>query len=518
MSNNRSLHNHSIDNKRIAKNTGMLYIRQLFVLSLALYTSRLTLQVLGETDFGIYAVVGGLTALISVLTNSMSGSTLRFLTFELGRGDVERVRAVYSTAMFIHLFVAVILIVLAETVGLWFFYHKLTIPVERMEVAFWVYQLSVFTCALAICNVPNTATVTAHEDMGAFAALSMLDAVLKLSAVGLLFLLSWDKLLFYALFLAAIQTMDVLVYIVICKRRYRESRMQYSMDRPLAKKMFGFAGWTIVYNLSTTGFIQGVNVLLNMFFGPILNAAYTVAMQAYSGIRSFCSGFQLASNPQIVKLYSTGEYAELHKLVMTTCKISFFLILLMSLPFMVNSEYVLSLWLKNVPPHANAFFCLLLVFAYIDVFAYPMDVAAQATGKIKRYNLLSSLAIISVLPLAYVAFKLGAIAESIYMIAIAMSGCGLLIRLYLLSRLIGLCKRDFMVKVFLRSVAVALLSYIVPCVLRMYIGKGLPNLLLSFCVSFISVAVFVYALGLNGGERLMVRQMVAKTYRKVAGR
>lgn len=490
-----------INNKRIVKNTGLLYVRQLFVLFIALYTSRLILQVLGETDFGIYSVVGGITALLSVLVNSMSGSTQRFLTFELGKGDIGRLRKIYSTAKIIHIAIAMLLFIFAETVGVWFLYNQMTIPAERIGVAFWVLQISVLTCMINISNVPNSAIVIAHEDMDIFAVIAIMDAVLKLCAVMPLFVISWDKLLYYAISLFLVQTINVVIYVAYAHRKYEEATWRYTLDKSLLKRMSSFAGWTVVYNLSTTGFTQGVNLLLNMFFGPLLNAAYTVAMQAYSGIRSFCSSFQLAATPQIVKLYSSGEYEEMHKLVIRASKMSFFLIFCLSLPFLVNIDFVLELWLKDVPAHTRNFFILLFVFAYFDVFAYPMDMAAQATGKIKRYNLITSLLMIAVLPVAYVAFRFGAIAESVYFVAIVMALFGILVRIQFLVRLIGLRRRLFFVKVLLRSFLTVVVTLPVVIITNRVMPYSYLGIALFFVLSFLLSATIVYAIGLERTEK-----------------
>ncbi len=498
------------NNRRIARNTGLLYLRQLFVLGLALYTSRLTLQVLGETDFGIYAAVGGITALMGVLINSMSGSTQRFLTFELGKGDIGRLRKIYSTAKIIHVAIAMLLFIFAETVGVWFLYNYMTIPAERIDVAFWVFQISILTFMINICNVPNSAIVIAHEDMGMFAVLAIMDAILKLFAVMLLFVISWDKLLYYALFLFIIQAINVVIYVTYAHRKYEEATWRYTLDKSLLKSMSSFAGWTIVYNLSTTGFTQGVNLLLNMFFGPLLNAAYTVAMQAYSGIRSFCSSFQLAATPQIVKLYSSGEYKEMHKLILRASKISFFLIFCLSLPFLVNADFILELWLKEVPAHTRNFFILLLVFAYFDVFAYPMDMAAQATGKIKRYNLTTSLFMIAALPIIYIAFRFGAIAESAYFVAIIMALLGILVRIHFLARMIGLRCRQFFVKVFLRSFLTVAVSLAAVIIMNSVMPDSYFGITLSFALSFLLSSATVYAIGLERAERQFFLNIIHK--------
>ena len=252
------------DKKRIFKNTSLLYVRQLFTLTLSLYTSRLTLQVLGADDFGIYAAVGGFTSLLSILTSSMAGSGQRFLTFELGKGNEEQLRKIFNTFLLLTYVLSFLLLLLAETVGLWFVDNYLTIPIERMNVAIWVYQLSILTCIINILNAPYNSVIVAHEDMGKFALFSIVDAVLKLAFVAILFIVPWDKLLGYAIFLIGIQVLDRVIMSIYCHYKYQETHWQLSYDRILINRMTGFAGWTLLSNLSVMGFAQGVNVLLNI--------------------------------------------------------------------------------------------------------------------------------------------------------------------------------------------------------------------------------------------------------------
>lgn len=489
------------DNKRIVKNTLLLYIRQFFTLGLSLYTSRLTLNVLGVTDFGIYAAVGGITALLSILTSSMSTTTQRFMTFELGKKDNEKLNRVYITSIQIYILFSVLLFILGETIGLWFISNKLTIPAERLEIAIYVFHFSLLICILNVLNIPNQAAIIAHEDMGTFALFSITDATFKLVSVLILFWISWDKLLIYAVFLFLIQLINRIASIVYCHYNYTFIKYRNIFDKSLAKEMFSLAGWNIVSNISVMGFIQGVNILLNIFFGPILNAAYTVAMQAYSGIRSFCSSFQLASNPQIIKSYSTGDYERMHSLLITVCKMSFFLIFFLSLPFAINAEAILELWLGKVPKHATAFFILLLLYAYFDVFAYPMDVAAQATGKIKKYNILISLTTLTTLPIGYLLYLSGAIPETIYIVAIIMSIVGLMVRITILSNLILMNKIIFLKQVILRSFGVGLLSSILPLIVSFLIPNTIYRVILTFLLSFLASGSMIYLIGLTSNER-----------------
>lgn len=493
--------------RRIAKNTMLLYVRQLFTLALSLYTSRLTLQVLGANDFGIYAAVGGFTALLTILTSSMAGSGQRFLTFELGQGNEAQLNKIFNTFLQLMLLLSVVLILLAETLGVWFVGKYLTIPAERQNVALWVFQLSILTCVVNILNAPYNSVIVAHEDMGKFALFSIVDAVLKLVFVALLFVISWDKLLMYALALAAIQVIDRLVMGFYCRYKYAETHIAFSFDSLLMKRMAGFAGWTLLSNLSVMGFTQGVNVLLNICFGPIVNAAFTVANQAYSGIRSFCSSFQLASNPQIVKTYSEGRLEELNSLLLFVCKMSFFLIFIISLPFIVNADFVMHLWLVKVPEYATGFFCILLIYAYMDVFAYPLDTAAQATGKLKIYTMRTSLLLLCNLPLGYALFRLGFRPESIYLSAIIIGACGLMLRLITLRENVQISIKRFF-EVFVRCLLVAILSFLLAYALHSVCKSGLLQVSISFCFCVLESVALIYAVGLTKGERTKVKSII----------
>lgn len=493
--------------KVIFQNTLLLYVRQFITLALSLYTSRLTLQVLGATDFGIYAAVGGFTALLNILTSSLAGSGQRFLTFELGNGNKERLQTIFNTFLQLMLGLSILLIILAETVGIYILNHYLTIPQERLDVAFGVFQFSVFACVLNIINAPYSAVIIAHEDMGKFALFSIIDAVLKLTFVALLFWVAWDKLLTYALLLLAIQMINSAIRWAYCNR-YEESHFQRRIDCEFIGKMSGFAGWALLSNLSIIGFVQGVNVLINICFGPVVNAAFTVANQAYSGIRSFCSSFQLACNPQIVKTYSQHKLDELNQLLLFVCKMSFFLVFLLSLPFLVNADYIMRLWLLNVPEHAVGFFIVLLIYAFIDVFAYPLDTAAQATGQLKTYTLRTSLLLLTILPLGYAGYRYCDFQpESIYTIAIVIGFVGIVVRLVTLCHIIHLRIKAFIL-VFLRCTAIAVCSFIIAYVAKLYMEDTLTMVALSFILCFTVSLTFITFFGLNNQERAKIIEFI----------
>lgn len=504
-------------NNKIVKNTGLLYTRQLITLFITLYTYRLTLQVLGETDFGIYAAVGGITTLLSTLTTSLSSGTQRFITFELGRGDLLALNKVYCTSINIHIILSIILVIAGELFGSWFVLNKMNLPSERVIVAFWVFQLTLLNCVLSIINAPNVAEIIAHEDMGTWALVSIIDTLLRLCAVILLFFISWDKLLAYAIALFLIQFFNRVICMQWCKRKYEEVHYKFIWDGALVRSMMSISGWLSISNMAITGFIQGVNILLNIFFGPILNAAYTIAMQAYSGIRQFCSSFQLAANPQIIKLYSVNKLEEMKVLLYSVCKMSFYLVFFLSLPFIINASYVFNIWLKEVPDHTESFFILLLIYALIDVLAYPLDIAAQATGKIKIYSLLISLMTLSILLFAYLAYLLGCVPESIYMIAIVVSWCCLFARIKCLNKLMGMKIIDFFRNVLLKIIIVGIISCVIPILFKFYFEQtSLFILLLNFVISFLSVGLVIYYWGLTKSERFMLISMIRKIQKKLS--
>lgn len=502
-------------NKRIIKNTGLLYIRQIFTLFFSLYTSRLTLQALGETDLGIYATVAGFTALLSTLTSSLATGTQRFITFELGRGDLERLNRIYSTSINIHIVISLLFVVVGETVGSWFIFTQMSVPSERLWTAFGVFQLTIFNTVLALINTPNNAEIVAHEDMGMFGLISIADAVLKCAFVLCLFFIDRNRLFVYALILFVSQFINRLVCMIWCKRKYKETHYRYIWDKELITSMLSITGWTSLNNLAVTGFMQGINLLLNVFFGPVLNAAYTLAMQAYSGIRQFCSSFQLASNPRIVKLYACGEIERMKNLIYSVCRISFYLIFTLSLPFAINSYRIMELWLGEVPEHTVPFFVLLLIYAYLDVLMYPLDIAAQATGKLKRYSLLVSATILSTLAFSYVAFTMEVIPECIFLIAITMSFVALCIRLSCLRPLIGIGISKFLKEVLLKSIVVAVISTALPLWFHCYVSGSFSMMIVNFLLSFMSAMATVYFMGLTSKEKTLIIGVVNNIRKRI---
>lgn len=491
----------SANNKRIAKNTLLLYCRQLVSLGMSLYTSRLILQILGETDFGVYAAVGGVTSLLSVIITAMSSSTQRFVAYELGRKNNDGVCDVFSTSNQIHVLLSAIVLLIGETVGLWFVYNHLNVEASKLPVALIVYQISIVSCILAVISVPYNALIIAHEYMGAFALFTIADTVLKFIGVLLIPFIPINHLIAYALLMCLVQLLSRILMWWYCGSRFKTVRYRHKFQPVLFRQMFGIAGWNSMVSIAQTIYLQGSVLTLNVFFGPIINAAYSVAMQAYSGLRQFCSSFQSASSPQIVKYYAAGELNEMHRLLQFVCKFSFFLLFFLTLPFVLTAPQVIGFWLVKVPPYAPIFFVWMVIYAYFDIFTYPLDVAAQASGRLARYCTFCSFLTIIILPVAYILFKVGFPPEAIVCTAVVFSLIGCITRIVLLSRLIGINVVAF----FRNSIGLCMLTGIASAVIPVACVVLLPDIAGRFfvivAVSILFSSAGIWFIGFRQNER-----------------
>lgn len=369
------------NNKRIAKNTLLLYFRMLFLMAVSLYTSRVVLNALGVEDFGIYNVVGGVVAMFSVLSGSLSAAISRFITYELGKGNQENLNKIFSSAVTIQLILSGIIILLAETIGMWFLNAKMNIPEVRMEAANWVFQFSILTFAINLISIPYNASIIAHEKMSAFAYISILEAVGKLTIAYLITIAPIDKLIFYAILMCVVALVVRFTYGNYCKRHFSECTYHFVWDKQLLKQMFGFAGWNFIGASSAVLRDQGGNVVINLFCGPAVNAARGIASQVNNAVNQFVVNFMTALNPQITKSYAAGNKEYMMTLIFQGARLSFYMLLLLSLPILVNTHYILVLWLKIVPEHAVFFVQLILIFALSESISQPLITAMLATGK-----------------------------------------------------------------------------------------------------------------------------------------
>ena len=399
------MQNHSENTRRIAKNTLMLYGRMLFSMVVSLYTSRVVLNTLGVEDFGIANVVGGVIAMLGFLNDSMSGATSRFLTYELGRGEHLRLRQTFSTALIIHICIAFVILILGETVGLWFLNNKLVVPENRMFAAHVVYQVTIASTMLSIIQTPYNAVIISHERMDVFAYVSILNVLLRLLIVYLLVIGDFDKLILYSFLQLTVSIIIMTIYRVYCRRHFNEASFSLDITKEYFRHMLSFSGWDLLGNMSVIARTQGVGILLNMFYGPVANAAAGIATQVQGAIMSFAGNLVTAARPQVVKLYASGEHDMMFSILKNAIKLSFILLSICTIPLLTETEYVLKLWLRNVPDHTVAFCRLTLLFNLFANMSSFLVTAIHSTGRLKRMSLINSSLYISVIPVTYILFK-----------------------------------------------------------------------------------------------------------------
>lgn len=512
----KAVESNSIENnKRIAKNTMMLYFRMLFTMGVSLYTSRVVLNSLGVEDFGIYNVVGGVVIMFTFINSAMASATQRFLTFELGLGDKEQLKKVFSTSVLIHVLIAILILILGETIGLWFLNTQMTIPVERMEAAQWVFQLSILSCMVMILSVPYNAAIIANERMSAFAYISVLDVSLKLLVVFLLDHLGYDKLKLYSILLFGVAMISRMIYGIYCKKHFEEAKFSWRWDKNLFKKMANFASWSLFGNLAGVAFTQGINLLLNVFFGPTVNAARGITVQVQSAVNGFAMNFQTALNPQITKSYATKNFEYMHSLVFSSSKYSFFLLLFLSLPIFIETKFILTLWLKIVPEHTISFLRIILLTTLIDAMANPLIISAQATGRIKKYQAVIGGILLLIVPFSYCALKLGAIPEAVFCVHLCMVIVAQIARLWMIIPMIQLSAKIYYKEVVLKIALVSVSSVILPIFLFLIFPQNWWSFLLVGASCFVSVSFFIYYLGLNDQEKVFIKSKMGVVLSKI---
>ena len=489
-------------NKRIAKNTLVLYVRMLFTMGISLFTSRVVLQTLGVEDYGISSVVGGVISMFTFINAAMVSSTQRYLNFELVRGDANQLRSVFSTSLQIHALIALAIIVLSETVGLWFLNEKLVIPEARMTAAMWVYQCSILSCAVSIMSTPYNAVIVAHEKMSAFAYISILDVSLKLLVVYLLVVLPFDKLIILAILNLLVQLFIRYIYTLYCHRHFPESYFQFRFNKTLFKEMFGFAGWSFWGNLAAILYTQGLNMMLNIFFGPIVNAARGIAVQVQSAVQQFVGGFQTALNPQITKNYASNNLPQMHSLMFRSARFSFLLLFFLSLPVLMETNFILTLWLKTVPDDAVVFTQIMICISLIYTTANPCIIANQATGKVKIYQMVVGGILLLILPISYVVLKLGAPAYSVFIVHFCIESLAQFSRMYMLRKLIHLPLWQYMKNIYIPIVSTVVIAIILPLVVRMQVAEGWLRFLAVGFTCVLSVGASSYFIGFTKQERV----------------
>lgn len=497
-------------NSRMMKNTFLLYFRMALMMCINLYTSRIVLHTLGVEDYGIFNVVGGVILMFSFISDGMMASTQRFLTFELGKGDKEKLHAIFITSLHIHIILAIVTILVGETVGLWFVMEKMVIPPERMVAALWCYHLSIVIIVLTILYYPYMSAIVAHEKMSSFAYIAILDAVLRLLMVYLLLFFDYDRLILYAILYAGEKVLIRMVYNIYCIRHFEECRYKWIFKKSLFKEMASFAGWSMGGHIAYAGYTQGLNLLLNVFFGPVVNAARAVAVQVQSVISQFAINFQMAINPQITKTYATGQLDEMHRLVFRGTRLTFCLLLTLCLPLFVETPMVLGIWLKEVPEGSVVFLRFLLVILVFWQCQSPLATSVAATGKVKKYELVVSGLMLSILPISYMVLSIGGPPWSVFAVYLAVLILSYAAIFHIVLPMIRLRLIDYIKHAVKPCSIVLLLSLIVPALLKLQPERGLLMSFVTIALTVISTGFLCYRIGLDEELRDLIKDKIGK--------
>lgn len=505
----------SSNSKRIAKNTILLYLRTFITMCITLFTSRIVLRSLGVNDYGLYNVVGGVVAMFSVLTGSLSAAISRFTTFELGKNDNERLKRVFCTSINIQIILIVVIVLLAETIGLWFLNCKMNIQDDRIVAANWVFQFSIITFVFNLLSVPYNASIIAHERMSAFAYISILDAIIKLTIAFLISISPIDKLIFYALLLMFDGLLIRLIYARYCSRYFEECQYKMIFDKSLLKEMFGFAGWNFIGASSDILRDQGGNIIINLFFGTSVNAARAVAMQVSSAITTFVNNFLTAVRPQITKSYASGDYSYMLQLIYRGSKFCGFILLFFALPVYLTTPYILQLWLGIVPEHTVNFVRIILIYVMNETMSGPMITAMLATGRIRNYQLIVGGSQLINLPISFLCLLWGGAPETVFIVSIAVSCLGMFLRVYMLRNMINLSFRKFYIQVYLRVLLVIIAAAFIPAMALFHMELNTNTFIIICILSVVSSAISIYYVGCTSDERTILKSAANKITSKL---
>ena len=499
----------SNNNKRIAKNTMLLYIRMMFTMAVSLFTSRVILNTLGVEDYGINNVVGGIVTMFTGLSGSLSASISRFITFELGKNNMERLKAVFSTGVNIQLGMSLLIVVLAEAVGIWFLNTKMNIPSDRLDAANWVFQCAILTFVLNLLSVPYNAAIIAHEKMSAFAYISVVEVTLKLVIVYMLTISPFDRLKTYAVLFLCVGAIIRFIYGSYCKRHFEECTYHFIYNKPLLKEMTGFAGWNFLGNGAYLLNTQGVNILMNMYFGVAVNAARGVATQVDAALKQFVNNFTTAVNPQITKSYAQGDLDYMHKLVCRSAKYSAFLMMFFAVPIILETNTILTIWLKNPPAYAAIFLQWIIISSFVDtVLANSLVTSMFATGKIKRYQIIVTTVGCLVFPLSWLAFELGFQPQIGYVLYFIIYSILLGVRLYLLKDMVKLPVMMYVREVLYKVFPVMVVCFAIPGLLCLTMEADWTRMIAVCILSVFVTSTSEYFIGMSKKERNFITEKI----------
>lgn len=497
------------NNKRILKNTVFLYFRMFLVMAVSLFTSRIILKNLGVEDFGIYNVVGGVVSMMAVVNTTMAVATQRYLTFSLGKDDVEGLQKVFSTSMLIYVLLSFVLVVLSETIGLWWINNVLIIPHSRLSAANWVFQFAVVSCIMSLLTNPYNAAIIAHEKMDYYAYLSIIEVLLKFTVAYILSIVTIDRLNTYGFLLMIVQAIILIMYYAYCKHCFKECSFRIYKDKTLFLELLSYSGWNLFGAFAGVAKGQGINILLNCFYGPAVNAARGIAYQINAVVSQFFTNFYTAVKPQLTKYYAQEKYDEMIHLVFQSARMSFYLILFISLPIMIETPMVIELWLNTEIDYVVSFTRLIILISAVDAMATPLMTLMHATGKIKLYQIIIGLSTISILPISYVFIKyFHCNPNVVFYISLSISVFCMFARLYLVNREVSLPIKRYILDVFIQCAFVATISAICPVLLYLLLQESVSSFFVVCFVSLLSSFLTIYIIGLQKSEREIVTRFI----------
>lgn len=502
-------------NKRIAKNTLFLYIRMAFVLVVSLYTTRVVLNVLGASDYGIFNVVCGFVSMFGFLNTSMTNAIQRFYNYEIGKNGGEKLKNLYNCALVVQIVLAILVVLVVESFGLWYLNNKLIIPSDRLWAANVLFQFSVIQLFFVIISVPYSAIIIAYERMDYYALVSIVDVFIKLGIVLILPYVGYDKLLFYGLLLTIVGFANFLFYSVYARKNFSQIRITRIADKSAFKSILSFSGWNVFGTFAYLLKNQGLAVVLNIVFGTIINAAYGISNQVMNAIKQFSMNMIIAFKPQLVQSYASGEHDKTRSLMYTMTKISYIMLFAISLPVIIQADYILTLWLENVPEYTISLTRLAIVSMLLSNFNTPIVQVVQAVGKQKLFQIVTSVVIIGIVPSSYVILRMDAAPENIYWVTIFFVLINQIACLYTLRKVFYFSYNEYFVKSIIPCLLVTLLSPIIPLLLNQ-IAIQIPfmNFLVTSIMSVLSVVVISYVFALTKGERAYIKELVFKIKHK----
>lgn len=500
----------SLDNKRIAKNTLLLYFRMLFMMFIGLFTSRVILNALGVSDLGLMTVAGSVILMFTFLNGTLASGTQRFISYAIGAGNKDILRKTFASAMTMHLVLASIIVILGETIGLWYVYNKLNVPIGRFEAAMWCYQLSILSTFISIILVPFGAALIAHEKMGMYAYMSIYDASMKLLAAYLIQVIPYDRLIFYSILTFCITLVPTFIYNWYCRSRFEECGFRYVLDKDILKEMLSFSGWNVFGCLASMGSGTGVNLIINFFCGTIVNGARSIAFQANGWVQKFVQNFLIAINPQVVKSYAEGNVNQMFSVAKNGSKFGAFLMLMLGCPLMIEMENVLQLWLGQVPEHTVFFTRVTIVESVIRTISRPMVEIIHATGRMKMPNITSGMVLLMIVPVSYLLLSVGVDIDYVVVINLIPWICEIAFLLFFVGKYTGVDTLEYIPDVFGKLLLLSILSIPMPLLFHYSMSGGAGRLVLVFGSSVIMYCFTMLYIGVDRKMREKIIENILK--------